>query len=196
VGGKLAAVAPEAAMSEVLQALYRGDAEGARRLAAGSPGLDLFEAAALGSVDRLETLLAADPASARAFAPDGFTALQLAAFFGQPAAVRILLQAGADPNAVSRNDMRIQPLHAATANGNPETIRLLVDAGADPNARQKGGFTPLQARAQCGDAAMVRLLLDRGADPLLRSDDGRSAADLARQSGHPELAALLEVDRA
>jgi uncharacterized protein len=91
--------------------------------------------------------------------------------------------------------MRIQPLHAATANGSAEAITLLLDAGADPNGRQRGGFTPLQARAQRGDAAMVRLLLDRGADPLLRSDDGRSAADLARASGHPELAALLEKNR-
>jgi uncharacterized protein len=181
-------------MSEILQALYHGDAEGARRLAAASPGLDVFEAAAVGNFDRLETLLAADRASARAFAPDGFTALQLASFFGQPATVRILLEAGADANAVSRNEMRIQPLHAATANGSAEAITLLLDAGADPNGRQRGGFTPLQARAQRGDAAMVRLLLDRGADPLLRSDDGRSAADLARASGHPEVAALLEKD--
>jgi ankyrin repeat protein len=100
--------------------------------------------------------------------------------------------AGADPNAVSRNDMRIQPLHAATANGNPEAIALLLEAGADPDGRQNGDFTPLQARAQRGDEAMVRLLLEKGADPLLRSDDGRTAADVARAQGHAEVAALLE----
>src|SRR5581483_335166 len=143
-------------------------------------------AAALGDAQRVGALLAQGGDLARAFAPDGFTALQLASFFGHPAVARRLLEAGADANAARRNDIRIQPLHAATANGNPESIALLLDAGADPNGRQSGGFTPLHARAQRGDGAMVRLLLERGAHPQLRADDGRSPADVARAHGHPE----------
>jgi hypothetical protein len=47
-------------MSEIMQALYRGDDETARRLAE-TAELDVFEAASLGLGERLGELLAADP---------------------------------------------------------------------------------------------------------------------------------------
>ncbi|HWJ44513.1 MAG TPA: hypothetical protein VNR63_03930 [Gaiellaceae bacterium] len=47
-------------MSDVLQAIYRGDRDEAERLAAGRE-LDVFEAAALGRTDRLRALVDADP---------------------------------------------------------------------------------------------------------------------------------------
>jgi uncharacterized protein len=180
-------------MSDILQALYGGDAARARELAQSAASLDVFEAAALGDERRIRELLAADSTAASAFATDGFTALHLAAFFAHPDAVRVLLAAGAPPNAVSGNAMRVQPLHAAAVQGDPVVLTLLLDAGADPNGRQQGGFTPLQARALRGDVAGSRLLLARGADPDLRSEDGRSALDIARAQGHAELIALLEA---
>jgi ankyrin repeat protein len=177
--------------SPILQALYQGDRKAAERAAAIAEALDVFEAAALGRIAQLRLLAESAPECTRGFGGDGFTALQLAAFFAQPEAVRVLLDHGADINAVSKNEMRVQALHSAAVQGNPEVMRLLLAAGADPNARQAGGYTALQARASRGDAEMTRLLLAHGADPEIKAEDGRTAIELALAGSHAEVVALL-----
>src|SRR5438067_1905440 len=62
----------------VLFACYRGAREIVNLLLGAGQPLDVFEAAATGSDERLRELLRAEPARARAYAADGFTALQLA----------------------------------------------------------------------------------------------------------------------
>src|SRR6187397_1527026 len=49
----------------------------------GAP-VDIFEASVLGKVDRIQEILKASPARVTEHAPDGFTSVALAAFFGQP----------------------------------------------------------------------------------------------------------------
>ena len=174
-------------MSDLLQAVYRGDDAARDAILRERAPSTVFEAAAVGSVERLDALLD-DPG---AVAEDGFTPLHLAAFFRHPEAVRLLLSRGAPVNAVAANPMRVQPLHSAAAGGDPECVRLLVEAGADVDARQEGGFTPLHACAQNGDEAAVSALLAAGADPVLATDDGRTAADFARDAGHHAVVARL-----
>jgi ankyrin repeat protein len=156
-------------VSPLLQAKYRGDDAEAERLLAANPELDVFEASAFGWLDRLRELLVEDLDRAREYSPDGFTALHLAAFFGQPEAARTLLDAGADPHAVARNSMRVQPLHSAVAARNLEAAHLLLDAGADPNVSQQDEFTPLDGAIQNEDVAMEQLLRDHGATVRSRS---------------------------
>jgi ankyrin repeat protein len=153
----------EQGVSEVRQALYRGDRDGARTLVAGGAPVNGFDAAALGDVDRLRALLADDPDLARAWSADGFTALHFAAFMGGAPAVQLLLDAGSDVHAVARNDMRVQPLHSAAALGDVEACRLLLDAGADPNAQQQGGYVPLDEAVFNGKDELADLLRARGA---------------------------------
>jgi uncharacterized protein len=105
--------------------------------------------------------------------PDGFTALHYAAFFGTSDAAAVLLENGADPSDVARNDMQVQPLHSAAAVDANETARLLLDAGADPKARQQGGFRPIDAAVQNGNEELRELLLERGGEP---SDTTRNRA--------------------
>jgi len=178
--------------SLILAALYQRQPDEARRLARTTPALTIWEAAALGDVEALEALLAADAALANTPAPDGFFPLSLAAFFATAATVRRLIDAGADPGVASRNGMMVQPLHAAVASRNLDAVRLLLDHGADPNARQQVGYTPLMGAAGSGRNDLVDLLLEHGADPSLTAEDGKTAAGVAREHGHTGIAAGLE----
>lgn len=155
--------------------------------------LDVFEAATVGDVLRLQDILDLDPGAVHNFSGDGWTPLHLAAAFGTPEAVDMLLQHGAQVDAVSRNPQRNQALHAALALGrNPDTVKLLLAHGADPNATQVGGFTPLFSAAPANRRDLIDLLIDSGADAHHRSDLGKTAADFARERGHAELADWLE----
>jgi ankyrin repeat protein len=163
----------EQGLSPALHALYRGETAEAESLLPDEP--NVFEAAAFGREEQLEEVLASDPELARAFSGDGFTALHLAAFFGHAEVMRLLLDRGADPNAVATSAQvgPVQPLHSAAATGRHECARLLLAHGADVNARQGGGFTALHAAAASSDAELARLLLAAGADATAKTDDGR-----------------------
>lgn len=183
----LASATNERGISALLWALYNGQPKVADRLIASGIELNIFEAAAAGDVARTRALLASDPSLASAHSADGFSPLGLAAFFGRLEVLDLLLSEGADPNAASRNSMRVTPLHSAAAHRGAETALRMVDAllrsGANPNAQQHGGWTPLQQAAAHGQLEMVELLLASGADAAIQSDDGLTAADKAAAGG-------------
>ncbi len=85
-------------VSALLQAVYRGRGPVISLLLASGIELDIFEAAATGRAERVRALLKLKPDLANAFAPDGFTPLGLAAFFGHEEAVKVLLDGGAEVN--------------------------------------------------------------------------------------------------
>ena len=144
-----------------------------------APALDAFECAALGEEARLAEHLSSDENAVTAVAADGFTALHLASFFGRPGAVRLLLERGADANALAGNGSGLRPLHSAVAARSEELVDLLLAAGADPDARQAGGFTALHAAAKHGDLGIAERLIAAGADAALRTEEGQTALDLA-----------------
>jgi ankyrin repeat protein len=153
-------------LGPILEALYRGERDEARELAVAAESLNVFEAAALGDAGRLEELLGSEAAVARAWSPDGFTALHYAAFFGSPEAVRALVAAGADLEARSTNEEfapEATPLHSAVAAGRMDNAEALLEAGSDPNARQHGGFTPLMEAEHRGDLDLAEMLIRYGA---------------------------------
>ena len=167
-------------VTPILYARYRNRLELVDALRSLTPELDVWEAAAVGDADRVRELLDADASLLDASAPDGFFPLGLAAFFGHEEVVRLLLERGADPRLVARNDrLQVTALHAAAAANHAEIARMVVEAGTPVNATQPGGSTALHAAAQNGNLELVRFLIDHGADRDAQLDDGRTPRDLA-----------------
>jgi ankyrin repeat protein len=185
-------------VSLLMHSLYRGRRDLAELIASKKTALDIFEATALGRLDRVRECLrdtsAINSRSIDSRSKDGFTALHFACFFGQPEAARLLIESGAAVDAVAANPTQVMPLHSAAAARNLEAARLLLEHGAPGivNARQQGGWVPIHAAAQNGDRPMVELLLKHHADPNLANDEGKTPATVAREKGHPGIAALLE----
>jgi ankyrin repeat protein len=179
-------------LSAILLAVYHRQPDIAQAFVARGAILNIFESCALGRLDRVRAIVAADEAATHSFAPDGHTPLGLACFFGHGDVVSFLVREGADVNLHSKNAQRVAPLHAAAARNDVEIVGALLEAGADPNRRQEGGVTPLHEAAASGNEAMARLLLAHGAEREARTDDGRTPADLAVSRKHEALATWLE----
>lgn len=98
----------------------------------------------------------------------GDTALLLATSSknNNPEPVKLLVQAGADPNIP--NKFGRTPLHWAVSWTNEreqvELVNLLIQAGADVNAVDQFGATPLQFAAEIGSVDSVKALISAGAD--------------------------------
>lgn len=156
-------------MSDVLEAIYRGDRDEAERLASGKE-LDVFEASALGRAERVRELVDADPSLANAYGEDGFHPVGLASFFGHVETARLLYERGADANQLARNEhIQTAAIHAAAAaEGKDEDVRyelvkLALEHGADPNLAQGSGFRAIDAAQQNGDVRVEQLLREHGA---------------------------------
>jgi hypothetical protein len=145
-------------VSAIMYAQYRRNHYAVRMLRDRLMTLDIWEAAALGESHVLHGLLATPGTNPDAFSPDGYTALQLASFFGREDVVALLLERGADPNLVSANVARTCALHGAAAARHLPVIRLLLAGGADVDIRQGNGQTPLDAALKHGDEELEGLL--------------------------------------
>lgn len=116
--------------------------------------------------------------------------LTRAAALGDVELVKARLRAGDDVDATAANDQT--PLLLALAHGHLEVARLLIAMGANLDDADDAGLTPLHVAAQGGHGELVDVLLREGAAPRLRTKKGKkTAAQLAQEAGHAELAARL-----
>jgi len=181
----------QAGVSALMQARYENKLDIVELLRKAAGECDVFEAAALGDVGRLQTLVAHDPGLLNTQSSDGFTPLHLACFFGQSEAAEFLVRQGADVNAVSPS--RIAVIHSAAASRNAAIVKLVLHAGANPDLQQQGGYTALHEAAMHNSVERAQALLDAGADRAIRSDDGLTAAEMAAQKGNKEALELLNA---
>lgn len=151
--------------------------------AVGERGTSALAAAARnGHIDVMQLLL---NRGARVEQVDDFGETPLisaaSAFWDQTEAIRLLIQAGADPNARRRNPRGRSgdiALHYAKS---ASVAQVLVDAGSDLNARDSEGNSPLMTLAAGSAEALpaIALLLDAGADAKTVNRLGEGVMSLA-----------------
>ena len=152
--------------SLLLSAVYMGRKDLFDLLLEKGAGVSLFEASAVGLIDRVQEHVEKDPALVNAYSHDSWTPLHLASFFGHKEVANLLLARGADVNARSRSTRFAKentPLHAAAANQQVGVAEVLLAHGADVNAKDGSGFTPLAVAASSKNDLMVVILLEKGA---------------------------------
>lgn len=147
--------------------------------------------------------------------------LHCAAYIGDLAKVKSLIEEGADVDTKNSEDGT--PLYAAAAGGQRNVADLLIRKGADMNAKNKEGltplhiaataghrnvaelllakdvdvdggsknWTPLQCAAMAGHEDVSQLLLDRGAEVNVSDPAGYTPLHLAAEDGYKEVAELL-----
>lgn len=122
----------------------------------------MIEALRMGDRTEFRKLLRDEPGIAKLKGPGGSTPLMYAVLYADPEAVRLLVDAGADPNP--KNEAGATALMWAVDDF--DKTRILLRHGADPNARSDDGRTPLLTATTWPRSYEVsKLLLDHGANP-------------------------------
>jgi ankyrin repeat protein len=135
---------------------------GARAVEATHEDTRLVEAVKRGDGVAVATLLR-DHVPVNSPEGDGSTALHWAAYGNNLVLAEELLNAKADPNAVTRIEA-LTPLYIACQTGSAPMIELLLKYGAKVNQANSLGTTPLMIAAASGSASAVEVLIAHGAD--------------------------------
>ena len=106
-----------------------------------------------------------------------------------PSIVRLLLEHGADVNAVDKEQH--SALMKAASAGRAQTAHVLLEYGADLRAEDKEGLTPLMLAAQSRRLEIVHMLLEKGADVDHRTPQGNTVLMAAAEGGRVEIVHLL-----
>ena len=100
-------------------------------------------------------------------------------------AARLLLDAGADPNACDDNGWT--PAFYAVRYGRADFLQSLLLAGADPNASDADQGSALTYAAWHGHAGCAKILLEHGADPQKPGRDNDTPFRAAARAGRIEI---------
>lgn len=177
---------------------------------------EIFEAIRAGDSERVTSLLAADPATARARDEAGISAIMQAVYRRRPAVVEQLRQQAGDLDIFEaaalgdtgrlRSLLRehpdlvctysadgFTPLHLASFFSQPAAAQELLNSGADPNAVATNGskLAVINSAAASNNAEVVRMLLREGANPDAQQQGGFTALHAAAQHKNAEMIQAL-----
>jgi ankyrin repeat protein len=189
----LARAKSEQGVSPLLTAVYSGRNEIRDLLLSLNTPLDLHEAAATGSLERVHQFIDNNPQRAKEYSTDGFPVIALAAVFGQSQVVHYLFENGADVNAAAINGTGYNALTGAVASGHSEIVTWLLANGADANYRYGAGYSPSITAAANGHLEILKKLVEHGADLQAQTNDGKTALDLAQERGHLEVVSYIQA---
>ena len=163
----------------------------------GSEGQTALNMAVTRDVELVEILLE-QGARVNEPADGGETALHYAAVYGSTDTIKVLLDAGADVNAICA--CQGQPyidggtaLFGAVHHVRYRAVEVLIANGADVNRKNSAGQSALIIAAERGLMDIARALLKAGAHAADTDKDGRSAETLARRGKHSEIVELLQA---
>jgi len=119
-----------------------------------------------------------------------FTPMMLAAIHQRPAIARLLIQRGAEVNAIT-DPFKFTALHLAVETSSPEVTRLLLENGAEVDALDSKKRPPLFGACEQGLLDQIQLLLRYGAKTNLLDIGGDTALKIALWGNHFESAKCL-----
>ncbi|XP_044214152.1 B-cell lymphoma 3 protein homolog isoform X2 [Thunnus albacares] len=99
---------------------------------------------------------------------EGLSPLHLAVLRGHKDLSMMLLEAGADINAMDIKSGQSPLMHAVESN-NADMVHFLIENGCDVNSQSYSGNTALHSACGRGQVDTVRLLLKSGADSSLKN---------------------------
>ena len=118
------------------------------------------------------------------------TPLYLAARYRHSVIVQLLIDAGADPNNISKRLKGLAlgaPLAIATVYGHLNVVKMLLNGGAQPNIESNYGVTCLHLAAMKGHNDVLNLLLEKGANPnAVEKIDGYTPMHFASRKGNKD----------
>ena len=109
---------------------------------------------------------------------DGQTPLHLACNSSSDQIVLLLLELGADPNAMSNE--KGTPVHWAVSKNNLIKIDYLIQHGANLDLKDGKGKTPLHWAVHFNSLPTVTFLVERGADRTIHDKNGKTPLELCR----------------
>ncbi|WP_282942237.1 ankyrin repeat domain-containing protein [Paenibacillus sp. RC67] len=138
-------------------------------LVARGAAYDIWLASAVGDTELIASYLDEDPTLVNKKNSIGKRPLHYASLHGHVAAVKLLLQRGADPNAPERDADNGGSLWSAAKGNHKECVTVLLEYGANPNAVVEAGGNPLFIALHEGHDSLVKLLYTHGAAANLES---------------------------
>ena len=138
---------------------------------------DIYDACRKGNLELIKQLSKVNPDTINTPNKSGYTPLIIAGYRNQLEAVKVLLDLGANVNAISEDGT---VLTAACYKSNTALVKILLEQHADVNVKNNAGTTPLMFAIMAENEEIVKLLMENKADTQTMDNSRKSAVDFAK----------------